>query len=334
MVDYSSNVIFSSISYRRNIKDMPFVKSLTDMELAIGVARSASEIYGDEFEFKSLKNIPLETCLTLKEENVISDELIENKDISAFGINENKTKFIYINEQDHIRLMAKQNGFALEQCFNDANDLDDRLLEKLEVCFDLTHGYLTSNPKLFGTGMEICVGLFIPSIVKSGKIEKIKRELLKEEYDIFSYDMENWDQKTPFIVLKNRYTFGYKENEIASNMQSIVKKICELEALEENNQFDISSSGLVDEIYRDVGTLWGCYRLGLQEAKQKLASLIWGVKLNILKIKRDADVYALISSIKENHIGTNLSIKEQEKARAKLVNSFIINKVTKGEVDV
>ena len=51
------NVIFCSVSYRRNIKDMLFVNKLSDTEQAISVCRSLSEIFGDEFEFKSLKNI-------------------------------------------------------------------------------------------------------------------------------------------------------------------------------------------------------------------------------------------------------------------------------------
>ena len=65
------------VSYRRNIKDMPFVKTLTDSEQAVGVVRSMSEIYGDDFEFKALKNLPIEDCLKLLEQGVITQELID-----------------------------------------------------------------------------------------------------------------------------------------------------------------------------------------------------------------------------------------------------------------
>ena len=62
-----NNVIFSYVSYRRNIKDVPFVNKLSDQELAVCVSRSLSEIFNDELEFKSLKNIPLNECLKLEE---------------------------------------------------------------------------------------------------------------------------------------------------------------------------------------------------------------------------------------------------------------------------
>ena len=332
MEDYS-NVIFCSISYRRNIKDMPFVKTLTDTELAVGVARSMSEIFGDELEFKSLKNMPLEQCLLLLEDGIISEELIENKDVSAFGANEDKTKFVYVNEQDHIRIVSKNKGFSLDKCYNDANQMDDKVLDKLEVCFDGDLGYLTSNPSLFGTAMEISVGLFIPAIIKNNKLDIIKKELLKDEYELFSLNMQTYDDSC-FVVIKNKYTFGYKENEFASNMQRIIQKICKYEALEESNIFDLSSSKMVDEIYMAVGNLGWRYRLNLTESIQNIGQMLWGIKLKMLKCKKDANIFGLLSLIKENHIGSKLSIKEQEKNRAKLLNQFVRDNISKGEVDV
>ena len=93
MEDYK-NIISSSVSYRRNIKDMPFVKLLTDPEQAIGVTRSLSEILGDDFEFKALKNLSIQDCKLLEEEETITTNLIDNKDISAYGINFSGNIFI------------------------------------------------------------------------------------------------------------------------------------------------------------------------------------------------------------------------------------------------
>ncbi|MBO7526949.1 MAG: hypothetical protein J6T74_03520, partial [Clostridia bacterium] len=102
----------------------------------------------------------------------------------------------------------------------------------------------------------------------------------------------------------------------------------------EDKIFDLSSSGLVDEIYRSFGELWGCYRIGLAEANQRIGQMLWGIRLGILKCKKTADIFALLNVIKENHIGANLSIKEQEKFRARIINKFVIENITKGEVDV
>ena len=166
------NVLSCSVSYRRNIKDMPFVKMLTDSEQAIGVTRSLSEIFGDDYEFRTLKNLPLSTCKLLEEDNIITANLIENKDISAYGKNYVKNAYLYINEQDHIRIKVVEKGYNLEKCYKLANEIDDKILDKLEMAFSTTYGFLTSNPNLSGTGMEIEVVLFLPALTQNEKLPK------------------------------------------------------------------------------------------------------------------------------------------------------------------
>ena len=335
MTNYS-NVIFSYVSYRRNIKDMPFVNKLTDFEQAIGVCRSMSEIFGEELEFKSLKNIPLSTCLELEEKGDITKELIENKDISAYGISENGEKKVFACEQDHIRIVATQKGFNLEECFKTANLMDDLILEKLEMCFDVNIGYLTANPKQAGTGMEIGCLLFIPAVVKSGAYKKVQSELLKHEFEFLNMDGGTWNEKSPFVIIKNIFTFGYKENQFAEKLYKIVEKIIELEKAEENNLFNLSASTLVDEIFRNYGTLLGAYRISYEEAQERLGSILWGLDLNVLKRKKKFDIFSNLVKIKEKHLlgGKEENIKEIEKKRAKTICNIINDCIVKGEVDV
>lgn len=331
-----NNVIFSYVSYRRNIKDMPFTNKLADFEQAIGVSRALSEIFGDELEFKSLKNMSLNKCLQLEESGIINKELIENKDISSYGINESGEKKVFACEEDHIRIISIKKGFNLEESFVIANQMDDQILEKLEVCFDVNLGYLTANPKLVGTGMEIGCLLFIPALVKSGAYKKVISDLLKKEFEFLSLNGKVWDEKSPFVIIKNIYTFGYKENQFAEKLYKIIEKIIELEKTEENNLFNMSASTLVDEIFRSFGIVLGAYRMSFDEAKQKLSNILWGLELNILKRKKKFDILDILPKIKENHLlcAKEENVKEIEKKRAKKLYEFVSEYICKGDVDV
>lgn len=333
MEDYK-NIISSSVSYRRNIKDMPFVKLLTDIEQAIGVTRSLSEILGDDFEFKALKNLSIQDCKLLEEEETITTNLIDNKDISAYGINFSGNIFIYVNEQDHIRIKSQNAGYNLEKCYKEANEIDDKILDKLEMCFNTEFGFLTSNPYLCGTGMEIEVLMFVPALTMSEKINDIEKEILNKDFQVSS--LINDKNKCPFITIKNKYTFGYKENEFAENLNTIVKKISELEILEENNIFDFSASHLIDKIFRNFGLLKNAYRLNFDEAVESLGYILWGINLKLLKTKKQFDILNILCKIKENHLNTNddLNLKEIEKKRAKILAEIIDSTIVKGEVDV
>ena len=331
-----NNVLFSFVSYRRNIKDMPYVNKLANLEQAIGVSRALSEIFGDELEFKSLKNMPLKDCLELEEQGIITKELIENKDISAYGISEDGTKKVFACEEDHIKIICLKKGFSLEECFAEANLMDDRLLDKLEMSFNVNFGYLTANPHFVGTGMEIGCFLFIPALVKSGIFKKVQSELLKKEFVLMNINWGRWDEKSPFVIIKNTYTFGYKESQFAEKLYKIVKKIIELENAEENKAFNIGASTLTDDIFRNYGVLMSSYRISYQEAEERLGNVFWGLNLNILKRKKGFDIFKILATIKENHINDSKdeSIKESEKKRSKKISNFINDNICKGEVDV
>ncbi|MBE7075073.1 MAG: hypothetical protein E7376_03765 [Clostridiales bacterium] len=328
-----NNVIYSSISYRRNIKDVPFIKTLTDTELAIGITRSLSEIIGDDFEFKSLKNMPLEDCLKLEEKETITQNLIDNKDISAYGKNDDGT-FIYINEEDQIRIVNRLQGFNLEECYKNVNILDDKILDKLEMAFNTNYGFLTANPILCGTGMEVECLLFVPALAQAEKLKKIEKELLKDEFVFLSINNKELNYNCPFIKIKNKYTYGYKENEFAEKIKHIIEKILEIEQLEENNIFEFSASNLVDKIYRNFGIAKNAYRLNLNEALNLLGYIFWGINLKMLKSKKKFDVLNIFNKLKEKHLSKdNLNVKEIEKIRAKTLANML-EFVIKGEVDV
>jgi len=327
-----NNVVFSSVSLRRNIKDMLFVNRLSDFEQAISVSRALSEIFGERLEFKRLKNLPLEKCYKLQEKGEITKELIENKDISAYGITQDFSLRVYANEQDHIRIEAKKSGKNLEWCYSNAIMMDDILLDKLEVAFDNNLGYLTANPNKIGTGMELCFGLFLPALITSGKFKKIFNTIITKDFEVLSIDGEKWNETAPFICIKNKYTFGQKENEFADNLTRICDKLLELEQAEENNIFNTSASTLVDDIFRAYGILKNAYRINAKEAETFIGYVLWGINLNLFEQKR-FDLISLLYKIKENHLQKN-NIKEQEKERAKLLNKELLKLVCKGDIDV
>ncbi|MBQ7885154.1 MAG: hypothetical protein IJ318_03580 [Clostridia bacterium] len=334
-MENSNNVLLSQVSYSRNIKDMPFVKTLTDTEQAVGVVRSMSEIFGDDFEFRSLKNMQIEDCLRLEEKGQLTRLLIDNKDISAFGKTDDLQNFIFINEQEHVRIVARIKGFNLEMAYQKANEIDDKLSDKLELAFDTTFGYLTANPNLCGTGMQITCLLFLPAIMQNDKFAKLKQESLLKDYLLTDLNGKEHDGKSAFVVIKNKYTFGYKESEFAEQMQRTVQKLLEIEQREENNIFDFSASNLVDKIFRAYGIAKNAYRITQDCALECLATILWGLNLKVLKLKNQFDILSVLCKIKENHLNsTESNIKELEKARAKVLASIIEKAVLKGEVDV
>jgi len=331
MENFKNYVLYSSVSYRRNISEIPFLTNGISYEEALGECQSLSEIFSDELNFKSLKNITYEDCLLFYENDIISKELLNNKEISFFGITDDLTKKIFINEEDHIKIICKNNNYCLEECYNNANIIDDQILSNLNISYSDDYGFLTVNP--LNAGCAICLEclLFIPSIFYNNSINKIE-ELLGDNFE-FEYYVKN-NKQVPLILVRNKYSFGTKENEIAIAFERIIKSIVEFEKLEENKIFELSASGLTDIIFRSFGILLNSYRMSYDEAIIHLCNLLWGIRLNIIKQKNDFKITDNISVIRENHLNVQGNIKELEKKRAKILEKLISNSLVKGEVDV
>jgi len=334
MENINKNVLYSSVSYRRNLSEIPFTTKGIDSEMAFALSQSLSEIFSDEVTFKSLKNIPYEDCLTLLDNEIINKKILINKDISFYGVSEDFIKQIYINEEDHVKILIKNKGYCLEHNYNMANEMDDKLLENLNVCFNKEYGFLTVDPLNMGCGLTLECLLFIPAICQSNVLEKIKQELLGDCFTIEKY-IDCGEKFCPLFIVRNKYSFGMKENELANSFDKIIKGIVNIEQNEENKIFEMSASRLTDNIFRTYGIATNSYRISFEECVSLLCYLQWGIDLNILKKKNSFNLLEIISKIRDNQFNKEENnVKDIEKYRSKFLTEKIQYTLKKGDVDV
>ena len=69
-----------------------------------------------------------------------------------------------VNEEDHIRLQVLTAGSQLKEAWNIANELDDKLEDKLDIAFSKRWGYLTACPTNLGTGLRVSVMVHLPAL--------------------------------------------------------------------------------------------------------------------------------------------------------------------------
>ena len=81
-----SCVVSCGVYLSRNISGLPFPNRLSDFESAKSIAKGIYEIFGDEFEYVNLKSLSANKILKLLEQEEISSDLVDNKDISSFAV--------------------------------------------------------------------------------------------------------------------------------------------------------------------------------------------------------------------------------------------------------
>ncbi|AOR22371.1 protein arginine kinase [Clostridium taeniosporum] len=322
-------VINTNISLTRNLKEKPFSNKLDKIEarenagFIYQVIRSELE---DDCCIYQLWNEDKETINSYLDKQLISKELIKNKDKTAFILNGEETLSIMINEDDHLKVKCITAGFDLDTTFDSITKLDDKIEKRVHYAFDENLGYLTTSPTNLGTGMRAAVNIHLPALNFSNEINNFSKGLTQIGMDMKAIYEEGNKSYGNIYKISNQVTLGLTEEEIIDNLKGAVSNvICEekkfREVLLTKCKYDIE-----DKIFRAYGILTSAILLGEKECIELLSSVRFGVELSLLDIPQSKLnkllVYTRDSSL-QNYLKRKLSSKELNYERAKFVKSVL-----------
>ena len=176
-------VLSSKILLARNLSNLPFPNKLNyikgrDNGKKIYNALK-NELIDEELILYEIWNTKEEFGKQYLEKDLISEELLKNSDKGSFILNKEETLSIMINEKDHINLQCICEGLNLEEAFEKATSIDDKIEKNFDYAFDEKLGYLTTSPENIGTGMKASVILHLPALTMSEEIKNISKDLSK-----------------------------------------------------------------------------------------------------------------------------------------------------------
>lgn len=335
--DNEDLVISSRIRLARNLSKVPFPHKL-DQEKGKKVIKLiedafyTSDTIREEFKTNYLWEKSENDRKMFLEKHMISKNLLENSNKSAFIINKCETISIMLNEEDHVRIQCITAGLNLEDVY-DVSDRIDNILEKnLSYAFDEKLGYLTACPTNLGTGLRASVMLHLPAISLSNQISGLLNALGQVGMTIRGLYGEGSKAIGNVYQISNQVTLGRSEEEIMSNLKALVSQIINEEKLVRDKLMKNSKYELEDKIYRSLGTLRSAVLLNSDECLKLLSYVRLGVEMGIIKDVSKAALNSLLVEIQPANIQNNyektLSSRERNYNRAKLVR----NKLTETTV--
>lgn len=327
-------VISSRIRLARNFDGLPFPVRLTDEDQAVGITKAIFEIYGEDYEFRQLKNLTSSQCLMLLEKRIVSKELIGNKDIASYALSQDQEISIMINEEDHIREQCIMKGLCLKECYEKITKVDDKLLSSVDIAFSKQYGFLTCCPTNVGTGMRASVMMFLPALTISGAMQKIIETANAQKLTIRGLFGEGSDADGYFYQISNKTTLGQSEEEIINLVVDFVKKVINMEENARKTLINLNQSVIMDMCLRAYGVLTHCYSISTTECISLLSKLRFGICTGLIKTKNiniDEMYYLIQPAHIENYYEIELSPKERDIFRAKYIGELLNNKLIKGE---
>lgn len=290
-------VISTRVRIARNINEFKFPNNMNNDEMEKLNKIIEANING-EFKFLRLKNMDENTILSLVEKHLISYDLAKNEN-SAIIINNNNSIVIMINEEDHIRVQAFENGLNIEEAYNKAKNMEYSL--NLDYAKDDRYGYLTSCPTNIGSGSRISVMMHLPGLVRLKRMNLVAENVLEAGVLVRGLYGENTSGYGDMYQFSNKSSFGEDDDKVISNLKSVISYVISQEKkarellLKKNITFE-------DSIYKAYGILKYSRYLTYEEATEYLSKVRVGISLGLIPDINLESIDKLISDISSSSL--------------------------------
>ncbi|RAK07688.1 protein arginine kinase [Halanaerobium saccharolyticum] len=324
-------ILSSRIRLARNLKKYKFPNKSTESEKneLIGNLKSKLNfLINDGFDFYLMKDLDEIERLVLHEEHLISSAHTKSSATKALFLNNEKHISIMINEEDHLRIQILSAGLEFNEIWNQINQLDNQLDQKIEYSFSDKWGYLTSCPTNVGTALRASVMCHLPALVLSGRIDNILGAVGKFGLTVRGIAGEGSSTEAELFQISNQITLGFSENEIIDKLESVIQQIITEERKSREYLLRNSYQKLKDNVLRSLGILKYAYQLEEAEALKYLSRIKFGQDTNLIEEKLDQDLFRkLLFKIKDAHLQYNFDDQlEQRKLnikRAEIIKSIL-----------
>lgn len=283
MID--SNIILSSrIRLARCLNNHVFPEKMCAIEGA-SVLDEVSRVVCPLGEYKvfTMEHLPALDAEVMQEKHLISTKLLNNKESGAVILSEDETVSIMVNEEDHIRAQCFLKGLALDKAYQILAGIDDKLIEKLDVAYDITYGFLNSCITNIGTGMRASVMMFLPALTISGKIQEVISMLKNQGLTVRGVFGEGSDASSYIYQISNARSLGVHEKEIIQKVTECAIKVASWEMQERKLLVENNSLELKDRVYRAYGILTNAFLLSANEFMKYIGEVRMGVALGFMK---------------------------------------------------
>lgn len=315
------------IRLARNIADFPFpskldIKGKNEIcSLLRGVLAGEG---ADDFKYIDMNSLTPSQAVSLAERHLISPEFTTNRDGRGLLLTDDESVSIMICEEDHIRLQVMKAGLSLDEAFETADKIDNKLDAALDYAFDDRIGYLTQCPTNLGTAMRASVMLHLPALTATGKISSIASTVSKLGLTIRGAYGEGTSARGCIYQMSNRITLGITERAALDNLRAITLQIAAQERAAQ--EVVLKSPAEEDKVFRAMGILKNARILSGDEFMELISLVRMGTAKGLFGFSLEK-INELIVNMQPATInaahGKSLEPSERDAMRAKSIREAL-----------
>lgn len=285
----SDVVVSSRVRLARNINKYPF-PSMMNREQQHKVVEESKDAILDsrspiskEFSFIDINRLDVIEKQSMVEKHLISPDIVSITRECGVLLSRDERISIMINEEDHLRIQCLFSGFRLDNALDYCTKIDSLMEEKIEYACHDRLGYLTSCPSNLGTGMRASVMMHLPALTMTGYINGVIDALGKMGIAVRGIYGEHSEASGSMFQISNQVSLGLSEDEIVSNLQSVILQVIERERSIRNELYKQGTLKFEDRIWRTYGTFTNARIMTSEECMKMISDIKLGIFMGIIK---------------------------------------------------
>lgn len=246
----------------------------------------------------------------------------------GFVIDDEGKFLAVINVEDHLKLKIIDTKQDLENSWNQLIKIESTIGNSVDFAYQEKFGFLTSNPKISGTALEVTLYLHIPSIIHTGELfELLEKE--KEDEVVAEGLLGNTQEMIgDILVAKNKCTLGLAEEYILTMMRMWATRVVVSELAIRKKLIQDKHEIIKNKIARALGLLTHSYQLETFEALNALSLVKLGIELGWVTAP-DIVMHQLLFDARRAHLlyltGITTPIEQLPKKRADYLKELTKN---------
>lgn len=223
MIEYAKDIILNSnLSLRRNIEGYAFPTTM-DEDKSLEILRAFEEIYKDELIL--LDELDENTLNRLINDGILSEDC--DVRTAKVGLVIKDDYILTINDRDHIAINVKDFNIDIISAYKKAEMVEDFLDKKFDFAFSPQYGYLTSDARNAGLGLEISYRLFLFGLLDSSQTYMALKSTLAHEGAYFTRFVPKYysNYSKDVYVLKNFGNYRANIEDYIDSLESAVDSL-------------------------------------------------------------------------------------------------------------
>lgn len=292
-----NNVLFTKVSFFRNLKDYKFSNKLNENQ-KLEITDKLKQVFQGKLTYADLSTTDENTLKFL-----LSNKLIKNNSKVVFYNLKDKVCVDLFNNE-HLTINATSIGYN-KSSFEKAKNIIGILSSNVNLSFSDEYGYLMSDISKIGAGLQLESEICLSSIKAINKIEQVKQNVRKLGYKLIETEIDN------IYKISTICNLGFAEKEIFEEFEKIVAKLQDLEIESLKLLSSSNYDQYVDKVQRSYAILNSAYLLNSKELSQLLLNLRIGLNLGVLDIDIEKiNKLQALSNLNNSEINSQTELKQ------------------------